>query len=290
MSNIISTNSMVIALSVAGDTVVAGFLNGVIMTSAIGNRDLARQLATNACPPFALAVTYSNYVCFGGCDGKITFLNCNQDARANNRQTIEFGSDLNCASSAPSGNIVIVSAGDKFVIFALEGQYWRQTQVIELSGGYLLTGLFWSKDGTKLLVTTLNGAIELFTFQWKKKLIGDNFEANYVGSNQVVVKDVTTKETSVYRSAGEIKDIHIVRERFAVIWTQSSLILGELKSAERTSEIDWSGMVQDGVKFCFDYDGVVLAYVVGELYLIELGSNQLLASVRTEFVNPHLMR
>lgn len=155
----------------------------------------------------------------------------------------------------------------------------------------LITGLSWSHDATKLVVGTLHGGLELFTFQWKRKIIGGNHEVNYVGSNQIVIKDVTSNISGVFRARSEIKDVRIVRDRFAVIWTKNSLVVGDIhNSASKTSEIDWHGVTQDGVKFCFDYEGVVLVNVVGELYLVELGSNQLLASVRTEFVNPHLMR
>lgn len=290
MTNLISTNSMAISLSVAGDTLAAGFLNGSVMFATLGGRENCKQLATTTSPPFALALTYSGYVCFGGCDGRITFVNSNQEIRGN-RQIIELGTDIGFATSSPSGNIVVVSSGDKVYVFGLEGQFWRQTQLVELSGSFLVTGLFWSKDGTKLVVGTVNGAIELFSFQWKRKLIGENHEVNYVGTNQVVIKDVANHHTAVFRSKSEVKDVKMSGQHFAIIWTVSSLMVGDIRASDtKTSEIDWTGMTQEGVKFCFDYDGVVLVYVVGELHLVELGSDQLLASVRTDFVNPHLMR
>lgn len=291
MVNVMSSSSMTISLSVAGDLVVAGFLNGVVMASTVGSRDVGRQIATSTCPPFALTATHSGFVCFGGCDGRITFVNSTQSESRNNRQVVEFGSDISCASSAPSGNIIIIGSGDRVIVFSLDAQFWRQNQVIELAGAVLITGLHWSKDATKLIAGSVNGALELFLFQWKRKLIGENHEVNYIGSNQIVIKDSKANTSSVYRSNSEIKDVKIVRERYAIIWTMNTLIVGDMLLADsRPSEIDWTGMSQEGVKFCFDYDGVVLVNLVGELHLIELGNDELLTSVRTDFVNPNLMR
>lgn len=42
-------------------------------------------------------------------------------------------------------------------------------------------------------------------------------------------------------------------------------------------------------KFYFDYANVCLVFNAGELSLIEYGANEILASVRTEFANPHLL-
>lgn len=288
MANIVSTSSMTIALSIAGDNVVAGFLSGAVIFATIGSRDVGRQLVMHSCPPFALALTFSGHVCFGGCDGRFIFMST---SHGDNRQTVEVGGDITCATASPTGNIVIACTMEKFIVFSLEGQYWRQSQVLECHGAMLLTGLSWSADGTKLVVGTLNGALELFTFQWKKKLIGAHHEVNYVGSNQIVIKDTQSNMSGVFRASSEIKDVRIVRDRFAIIWTKNSLLIGDINNSQsKSSEIDWHGITQEGVKFCFDYEGVVLVNVVGELYLVELGNNQLLASVRTDFVNPHLMR
>lgn len=296
MSTLMSTNSMAISLSICGDVVIAGFLNGSIMLNTLNSRDTSgKQLTTHSCPPFAITVSHSDYVCAGGCDGRVLFYNIHESGRKNttgNRQVFEYGdSEINCISSAPSGNSVLLGSMDKIVLFNLETQVWRQNQVIELNGAYIITSLNWSKDGTKLVAGSVNGALELFSCKWKKKMIGDKLEINYIGYNQIVVKDIIAGNSALFRSKYEIKDVKIIREHFVVIWTTQTLVVGDARNYEsKTSEIEWEGMVNHGVKFSFDYDNVVLINVNGELYLIELGQNQLLASVRTDFVNPHLMR
>jgi len=297
MFGLMSSNSMVISLSASGDNIVSGFLSGLIMINSISSRDNAgKQVTTHSCPPFALTLSHSGYICAGGCDGRISFISIsnqssNQRTANNPKQNIEYGSDVSCAISSPSGNLIVLSSLEKLLVFELDSRVWRQKQVVELSGAYLITGLYWSIDGTKIVVGTLNGATELFVCKWKTKIIGDQLEINYVGNRQVVIKDLQKGSSAMFPSNFDIKDVKVIKENFVVIWTTNSLILGDIREPnDRVSEIDWSGMTTEGVKFSFDYDNVGLINVVGELYLVELGSNQLLASVRTDFVNQHLMR
>ena len=284
-------------MSVSSDNIVCGFMSGLIMINSFQSRDnTGKQVTTHSCPPFALTLCQSGYVCAAGCDGRISFINIsaqNQSQKAANypKQNIEFGNDISSAISSPSGNITVLSSLEKLVIFELDSRVWRQKNVIELSGSHLITGLNWSLDGTKIIVGTLYGGAELFACKWKTKLIGDRLEISYVGNKQVVVKDIQKGSTAMFQSNFDIQDVKIIHDNFVVILTTNTLILGDIREPEeKVSEIDWSGMTTESVKYSFDYENVALINVVGELYLVELGSNELLASVRTDFVNSHLMR
>lgn len=54
------------------------------------------------------------------------------------------------------------------------------------------------------------------------------------------------------------------------------------------SEIMWPNSGRNE-KFYFDNVNVCLIFNVGELSLVEYGENEILGSVRTEFMNPHLI-
>lgn len=294
-----SSTSLVVSISISGDVIVCGFMNGLILMNWLQSRsdNSGKQVAAHSCPPFALTFSQSGYICAAGCDGRISFINIATAMTPNQRpgnypkQNIEFGNDLSAAVSSPSGNIIVLSSLEKLILFELDSRVWRQKNVIELSGSYVITGLHWSVDGTKLLVGTLYGGVELFVCKWKTKIFGDKLEINYVGNRQVVIKDLHKGGTAVFQSNFDIKDVKIIRENFVVILTANTLILGDIREPnEKVSEIDWNGMTTEGVRFSFDYENVALINVVGELYLVELGSDQLLASVRTDFVNQHLMR
>lgn len=293
MTALISSNSMVISLSISGETIIAGLLNGSIFMSTIGSRESGGyQIATHSCPPFALTLTHSGYIVVAGCDGKIGFhLTSGYPSKnVTNKQLIEFGSEITCASAFPTGNSVILTSFDKMIMFNLETHLWRINQTIQLLGCNLITGVLITKDGTRLLIGSITGSVDLFTCQWKKKLIGDKFEINYVGLSQIVFKNLDNGLTNIFRSDHEIRDVRIIRDSYAVVWTSKSLIMATLGSSSKSSEIEWPGLTSRGLKFCFDYDNVALVYAAGELFIVELGVNQLLASVRTDHVNPHLMR
>lgn len=291
MANVVSSNSMVISMAVSGDDVCVGFLSGAIVLTSLGSKESSRQVASSTCPAFALTMTSKSYVCFGGCDGKLTFVNTSisvNDSRA--RQVLELGVEINIASSSPSGNLIVIACNESLILFKFEN-YWRKGQTINLTGGHLITCISWTKDGTRMCVATVNGGVELFSFEWKKKMIGDKFQVDFVGGNQVVISDISTKVKALFKSEHEIEDVKIIRDNYAVVKTSATLIVGDIleNSPEKTSEVEWTGMSMKGTRFSFDYEGVVLINVVGELYVIELGQNDFLCSVRTDFVNPHLM-
>lgn len=287
-----TNTSAVITMNISGGFLVCGFLNGVIMINSTSSRDgVGKPVFTHSSPPFALTLSSSGYICAGGCDGKLVFANAFSQSKTVSRQNVDIGSDISCAVSSPSGNVIIASSLEKLMIFVLESQLWRQLNTVELCGANIITTLHWSADGTKFIAGTVHGALELFSCQWKRKLIGDRFEINYVGNKHIVIKDTTKETSAVYKSEYEIIDVKVIRERFVVVKTTNTLILGDMNNNETmTSEIDWSGMSTEGIRYCFDYENVVLINFIGELFLVELGENEILASVRTDFVNPHLMR
>lgn len=51
--------------------------------------------------------------------------------------------------------------------------------------------------------------------------------------------------------------------------------------------MEWSGGGNE--KFYLDSENVAVIFNAGELSLVEYGVNEFVASVRTEFINPHLL-
>ncbi|OTF82912.1 hypothetical protein BLA29_007398 [Euroglyphus maynei] len=120
-------------------------------------------------------------------------------------------------------------------------------------------------------------------------MVGNRFEINYVGNRQLVIRDLQTNQSKMFVSNFDIQEVKIIKESFVVIWTTNTLIMGSLSNDSQRSEIEWLGLTTRGVKFSFDYENVALISAVGELYLVELGQNQILGSVRTDFISPHLI-
>lgn len=69
--------------------------------------------------------------------------------------------------------------------------------------------------------------------------------------------------------------------------TEDSLIICDLTS-NLMSEVSWNTSGRNE-KFYFENPNVCLIFNAGELSLVEYGDNYILSSVRTEFVNPHII-
>lgn len=70
--------------------------------------------------------------------------------------------------------------------------------------------------------------------------------------------------------------------------TEESLILCDL-TRSLTSEVSWVSTGSKQERFYFENPNVCLIFNAGELSLVEYGDSFILGSVRTEFVNPHLI-
>lgn len=296
-------NSICVSICYNQDQILSGFLNGQIWTNLISSnsRESSSQLlVTLPTIPFALTLTSTGYICAAGSDGRILFhelITESNDTRKStssinnvSKQTMEYGQDISIAVSSPSGTVIILVSQESFIVFELESRTWKQKLTVTLNNSFLITGLCWSVDGTKLIVSTINQAIKLFTCRWQSKLIGNRFEINYVGVRCIVIKDVlSNNKSAMFASNFDIQQIKIIKENFVIIWTTNTLIMGNLSNDYQRSEIEWTGVTNRGVKFSFDYENVVLISAIGELYLVELGQNQILGSVRTDFISPHLI-
>lgn len=284
IQNLVAADSMITGMSVCIDDVLVGCFDGSILMATVGSREGSRVIATNSSPAYAVSITSTGYTFYGNADGRLIIT---QSGRSKKQQVMDFGDEILYVTSSPAGNVAILSYLDKLVVLELENDNWKQSQVVQLENSFLIMSMFWSQDGTKLITGTVNGAVDLFTFEWKKKKIGGRYDVNFVGTNQISISGDGISAS--FKSNYDIKDIKVVKEFFVVIWTSNSLIVGDVREPEISSEVSWAGMTRTGVKFSFDYQNVVLINVVGELYLVELGSNEFLSSVRTDFVSPLLL-
>ncbi|KAG8268153.1 hypothetical protein J6590_035122 [Homalodisca vitripennis] len=113
----------------------------------------------------------------------------------------------------------------------------------------------------------------------------------YVGPSQVLVKPLQGDARGVILKSQfghEIDDVRIMgQDRYLVARTPDTLLLGDLQR-NLLSEVPWpdTGRLE---RFYLDNPNVCLIFNAGELSLVEYGTNEILGSVRTEFMNPHLI-
>lgn len=166
---------------------------------------------------------------------------------------------------------------------------WEEQPVKEIDNLYTVSAMGWKADGTRLACGTLTGAVEIFDCALKRTLYKGKFEFTHVGPTQVIVKTLATGSRIVLRSNYnyEIEKINVLGgDRFLVAHTTDTLLLGDLHTC-KLSEIAWRGTGEE--KFYFENPAVCMIFNAGELTLIEYGVNDVLGSVRTEHMSPHLL-
>ncbi|KAJ8664577.1 hypothetical protein QAD02_006239, partial [Eretmocerus hayati] len=168
---------------------------------------------------------------------------------------------------------------------------WEESNSRALPNFYTVTALSWRKDGSRLVVGGLCGAVEQFETILRRTLVRGSHEVAYVGPSQVVIRSLDGKSRPVVlksHSASEIEDVKVMgrADNHVVARTASSLIVADIER-NLLSEISWEDR-GGNEKFYFEYPGVCLVFSLGELTLIEYGLNEVLGSVRTEMINPRV--
>ncbi|XP_078506239.1 intraflagellar transport protein 172 homolog [Lissotriton helveticus] len=296
-STIYGTESYVVSLTsnISGKGILSGHADGTIVRYFFddeGSGESQGKLVTHPCPPYALAWA-SNSIVAGGCDKKIVAYG----KEGHVIQTFDYSRDptekeFTAAATSPSGQAVVVGSYDRLRVlnWSPRRSAWEEAKPKEIPNLYTITVLSWKRDGSRLCAGTLCGGVEQFDCCLRRSIYKNKFEMTYVGPSQVIVKNLSTGTRVVLKShyGYEIDEVKILgKERYLVAHTSDTLLLGDLAS-NKLSEVAWQGS-GGNEKFFFENENVCMIFNAGELTLVEYGNNEILGSVRTEFMNPHLI-
>uniref|UniRef100_H0ZWS4 Intraflagellar transport protein 172 homolog n=1 Tax=Taeniopygia guttata TaxID=59729 RepID=H0ZWS4_TAEGU len=296
-STIYGTDSYVVSLTsnVSGKGILSGHADGTIVRFFFddeGSGESQGKLVVHPCPPYALAWASSSIVA-AGCDKKIVAYG----KEGSVIQTFDYSRDssekeFTTAATSPSGQSVVVGSYDRLRVlnWSPRRSAWEEGKPKEIAHLYTITALAWKRDGSRICAGTLCGGVEQFDCCLRKTIYKNKFEITYVGPSQVIVKNLSTGTRVVLKSqyGYEIDEVKILgKDRYLVAHTSDTLLLGDV-SSNKLSEVAWQGS-GGNEKFFFDNENVCMIFNAGELTLVEYGSNDILGSVRTEFVNPHLV-
>ncbi|XP_074847703.1 intraflagellar transport protein 172 homolog isoform X2 [Carettochelys insculpta] len=296
-STIYGTDSFVVSLTsnVSGKGILSGHADGTIVRYFFddeGSGESQGKLVTHACPPYALTWA-SNSIIAAGCDKKIIAYG----KEGHVIQTFDYSRDplekeFTTAATSPGGQSVVIGSYSRLRVlnWSPRRSAWEEAKPKEIEHLYTITALAWKRDGSRLCAGTLCGGVEQFDCCLRRSIYKNKFEMTYVGPSQVIVKNLSTGTRVVLKShyGYEIDEVKILgKERYLVAHTSDTLLLGDLNS-NKLSEVAWQGS-GGNEKFFFDNENVCMIFNAGELTLVEYGSNEILGSVRTEFMNPHLI-
>ncbi|KAM6123262.1 intraflagellar transport protein 172 homolog [Pterocles gutturalis] len=296
-STIYSTDSYVVSLTcnVSEKGILSGHADGTIRRFFFDDDvsgESQGKLVTHPCPPYALAWA-SNSIVVAGCDKKIVAYG----KEGNVIQTFDYSRDssekeFTTAAASPGGQSVIIGSYDRLRVLNWSPRRgaWEEGKPKEIAHLYTITALAWKRDGSRICVGTLCGGVEQFDCCLRRTIYKNKFEITYVGPSQVIVKNLSTGTRVVLKSqyGYEIDEVKILgKDRYLVAYTSDTLLLGDI-SSNKLSEVAWQGS-GGNEKFFFDNENICMIFNAGELTLVEYGSNDILGSVRTEFMNPHLI-
>ncbi|XP_068135903.1 intraflagellar transport protein 172 homolog [Hyperolius riggenbachi] len=296
-STIYGTESFVVSLTsnVSGKGILSGHADGTVVRYFFdeeGSGESQGKLLTHPCPPYALAWA-SNSIVVGGCDKKLVAYG----KEGQIIQTFDYSRDpmekeLTAAVTSPSGQSVVIGSYDRLRVlnWSPHSGLWEEPTTKDIPNLYTITALAWKRDGSRLCAGTLCGGVELFDCCLRRSIYKNKFEMTYVGPSQVIVKNLSSGTRVVLKShyGYGVNEVKIMgQERFLVAQTSHTLLFGDL-STNRLSEVAWPAS-GGNEKFFFENENVCMIFNAGELTLVEYGSNEILGSVRTEFMNPHLI-
>ncbi|XP_014243162.1 intraflagellar transport protein 172 homolog [Cimex lectularius] len=291
-----SANSFVVSLAsnVRGTGFLSGHADGSIIRYYVAEDSAMEKqcrVVMHTTPPYALAWPTGGFVLAAGCDRKVAVYDT--DGHLFKQFDYANEKEFTVAACSPSGQAVAVGSFNRIRTYTWSPRkvMWEEMPVKEIENLYTITALSWKRDGSRVTCGSLCGSVELFESVIKRMIWKNKFELTYVGASQVLVKPLDDNSRGVIlrsRFGYEIDDVRILgNDRYLVARTPETLLLGDLHR-NLLSEVNWTDTGSQE-KFYLDNPNVCLIFNVGELTLVEYGNNKILASVRTEFMNPHLI-
>ncbi|CAH0385245.1 unnamed protein product [Bemisia tabaci] len=301
LQSLYATTSCIVSLAsnLRGTGFLSGHADGSIVRYYISDdssMEAQGRILIHRVAPYVLTWPLGGWILAGGSDHSICVFNGNNGQL---EKTFDYSSpqlnekDFSVACCSPSGQAVIVGGFNRIYMFVWSPNknVWEEKQVKEIPNLYSVTALAWKRDGSRVACGSVCGAVDIFESVLKKMVWKNKFEMTYVGLSQVLVKPINQDARGVILKSQygyEIDDVRIVGgDRYLVARTPETLLLGDLER-NLLSEVRWPDSDRRE-RFYFDYSNVCLVFNGGELSLIEYGNNEILSSVRTEFVNPKLV-
>ncbi|PNF37590.1 hypothetical protein B7P43_G11975 [Cryptotermes secundus] len=291
-----ATDSYVVSL--ASNPRGTGFLSGhedgtIVRYYVVEDSSMEEQgrVTVHSAPPYALAWPMGHILAAGSDRRVVLYSREGRVVRQFDYSRDDTEKEFTVACCSPSGQAVAVGSFDRLRVFSWSPRKssWEENQPKEIPNLYTITALSWKRDGSRVTCGALCGAVEMFESVLKRTLWKNKFEMTYVGPSQVLVKPLDPGSRGVILKSHygyEIDDVRIMgRDNYLVARTSETILLGDLQR-NLLSEVLWNSSGRNE-KFYFDNPAVCLIFNAGELSLVVYGENDILGSVRTEFMNPH---
>ncbi|KAI9201990.1 uncharacterized protein BJ171DRAFT_584638 [Polychytrium aggregatum] len=258
--------------SVDGNAIITGHMDGSInrffFDDGISGASQGK-FVTHRCPPSALG--WGEMVVAAGTDRCVVFYdNEGRVAQEFDYSRDDEEQDFTVAEFSPSGQSVVIGSFNRFHIYNYQSSKgtWEEAPVKIIENFYTVSSLAWKPDGSRLVVGSMCGAVELFDCCLRRSKYKGKFEFTYVSPSQVIVKRLSTGSRIVLKShyGYEIQKVNIFQDQYLIANTPDTLLMGDLASC-KLSEIPWQGSSNE--KFYFENPQVCMVFNAGELSIVE---------------------
>ena len=102
----------------------------------------------------------------------------------------------------PAGDSVILGNFNKFFVFGFNPRRpeWTEKTAKHIENLYSVTALCWKPDGTRFVIGSLCGSVDVFEICNRKVRYKGKFEFSYVSVSQVIVSELATGLKVVIKS------------------------------------------------------------------------------------------
>jgi intraflagellar transport protein 172 len=234
-----------------GTALCAGHIDGSIYIFSVSSTGTVtkEKITVHPRPPYCLG--WGESIVAGGSDLKIIFY----DRKGNALQKFDYAHDdsekeFTSCEFNPSGQSVVVGSFNRFrtYTFSPKRKVWEEAAVVNVPNIHTVTALAWKTDGSKLIVGSLCGALDIFDacikyvnqtiynsntirrYKYKGK-----FEVVYTSPSQVIVKRISSGERILLNSMHgyEITKLKVYSDRYLIAYTQFTLLMGDLGSKKK---------------------------------------------------------
>lgn len=125
--------------------------------------------------------------------------------------------EFTVAATSSNSQAVAIGSFDKVRIFTWSPRQtaWNELAAKEINKFYTVTAISWRRDGARLVIGSLCGAVITFESALRRTILQDKFELTFVAPSQVLVKSLEAVGENVMvesQLGHEIYDVRIMGE------------------------------------------------------------------------------
>ena len=211
--------------------------------------------------------------------------------------------DCSYISIHPSGKILLLASYNQINLFQLSSSNtYNYISSVQLLNLYSVTSMCWNTAGSHITISNCTGAIDTYEINLKKLKLKYGISVNYTSLSSILItqdnhnENENNQQLQLNMASSSNSDIHSVtvhNKSYIVALTSNELLVGNLlNNLQSCVPYDFTAFntqQYNSIRYNFNNDNVVMFYVNGELYIVQLGDNQVVTSIHTEHYNTHLL-